>query len=234
MKVKFLGQPHDEVLKMKNSRYKNYMVNEDRIIPKDGMLFRNYFGETGSVKYYQNLITKQLVNEVLGHLHGEFGKHSGNSKRKIANKEKNYFPKLAQLIREWVMSSETCIKKLPIERGFTRPPRQNPNEHILAPKDAMQTDLVPELPPSDGSENILTAMELFSRYLFTYPTSNQDAKTIAKLIFNIMTKHAYLPRTLISDKGTAFMSHVIKEVASVLGITLMHATTKNARTIGLI
>ena len=49
-----------------------------------------------------------------------------------------------------------------------------------------------------------------------------------------MTKHAYLPTTLISDKGTAFMSHVIKEVASVLGITLKHATTKHAQTIGLL
>ena len=49
-----------------------------------------------------------------------------------------------------------------------------------------------------------------------------------------MTKHAYLPTTLISDKGTAFTSHVIKEVAGVLGITLKHATTKHALTIGLL
>ena len=49
-----------------------------------------------------------------------------------------------------------------------------------------------------------------------------------------MAKHAYLPTTLISAKGTAFMSHVIKEVAVVLGITLKHATTKHAQTIGLL
>ena len=98
----------------------------------------------------------------------------------------------------------------------------------------MQIDLVPELLPSGGYENIVIAMDVFSRYLFAYPTSNQDAKTIAKVIFNIMTKHAYLPTTLIPDKGTAFMSHVIKEVAGVLGITLKHATTKHAQTIGLL
>ena len=49
-----------------------------------------------------------------------------------------------------------------------------------------------------------------------------------------MTKHAYLPITLISDKGTAFTSYVFKKVAGVLGITLKHATTKHARTIGLL
>ena len=91
----------------------------------------------------------------------------------------------------------------------------------------MQIDLVPDLPPSGGYENIVTAMDVFSRNFFAYPRSNQDAKTIAKILINIMIKHAYLPTTLISDKGTAFMSQVIKEVTGVLGITLKHATTKH-------
>ena len=98
----------------------------------------------------------------------------------------------------------------------------------------MQIDLVPELPKSGGYENIVTAMDVFSRYLFAYPTSNQDVKRITKVLINNMTKHTYLPTTLISDKGTAFNSHVIKEVAGVLGITLKHATTKHAQTIGLL
>ena len=40
----------------------------------------------------------------------------------------------------------------------------------------MQKVLVPELPPSGGYENIVTAMAVFSRYLFAYPTSSQDAR----------------------------------------------------------
>ena len=98
----------------------------------------------------------------------------------------------------------------------------------------MQIDLVPGLPPSGGYENIVTAMDVFSRYLFAYPTSKQDATTVAKVLINIMTKHAYLPTMLISDKNTAFTSHVIKEVAVVLGITIKHATTKHGQTIGLL
>ena len=93
----------------------------------------------------------------------------------------------------------------------------------------MQIDIVPGLPPSGGYGNILTAMDVFSRYFFAYQTANQNATTIANVIFNIMTKHAYLPTTLISAKGTAFTSHVIKQVAGVLGITLEHATTKHAQ-----
>ena len=197
-------------------------------------MFRKYFGEKGNVKYYQTLIRKQLVNEVLRRLHGEFGKHPGFAQTITAYREKYFFPKMAQLIREWVKSCEQCIRESRIDRGLTRFPLQNPNEDFYAPEDGMQTDLVPDLPPSGGYENIVTALDVFFHYLFAYLISNQDAKTIAKVLIIIMTKHAYLPTTLISDKGTAFMSLVIKEVADVLGNTLKHATTEHAQTIGLL
>ena len=236
LKLKILGQPHDDVLLATDRRYKHYEANEDRIILKDGLLFQKYYGETGSVKYYQSLIPKQFVNEVLRSLHGEFGKHPGITKKIIAYREKYYYPKLAQLIRECVLSCEQFLRELRINPGLTRPPLQNPNDYITAPEDAKQIGLVPGLPPSGGYENIVAAIDVLSRYLFAYPTSNQDAKTqkVAQVLINIVTKHAYLPTTFISDEGTAFTSHVIKEVASVLGITLKHATTKHAQTIGLL
>ena len=234
LKLRILGRPYDDVLLTMDSRFKHYKANEDHIILKDGLLFRNYYGETGSVKYYQILIPKPLVNEVLRSLHGEFEKHPGITKTIIAYREKYYYPKMARLIREWVMSCEKCIRELRINPQLTRPPLQNPNEHINVPEDAMQIDLVPGLPPSGGDENIVTAMDVYSRYSIAYPTSNQDATTIAKVIKNIMTKHAYLPTTFISYEGTAFTSQVIKEVAGVLGITLKHATIKHAQTIGLL
>ena len=106
------------------------------------------------------------------------------------------------------MSCEQCLRESRIIPQLTRPPLQYPNEYITEPEDAMQIVLVPGLPPSGGYENIVTAKDVFSRYLFAYPTSNQDAKITATVITNIMIKHAYLPTTLISDKGTAFMSHV--------------------------
>ena len=232
LKLKTLGQPHDDVLLTTDRRFKYYKANENRIILKDGLLFRKYCGESGSVKYYQILIPKQLVNEVLRNLHGEFGKHPGITKTIIAYREKYYYPNMAQLIREWILSCEQCLREARNNPRPPPPPLQNPNEYITATEDALQIDLVPGLPPPGGYEIIVTAIDVFSRYLFAYPTSNQDAKTVAKVIINIMTKHAYLPTTLISDKGTAFTSHLIKEVAGVLGITLKNATKKHAQTIG--
>ena len=222
------------MLLITDKRFKHYKANKDRIILKDGLFFRKYYGETGNIKNYQILIPKQLVDEVLRSLHGEFGKHPGITKTIIAHRQKCYYPNMAKLNRQWVMSREKCIRESRVDDRFARPALQNPNKHMTAPEDAMQINLVPELPPSGGYENIVTAMDVFSRYLFAYHTSNQDAKTIARVIIKIMTKHAYLPTTIISDKGSVFMSQVIKEVAEGLGITIQHATTKYAQTIGML
>ena len=98
LKLKILGQPYDDVLLTTDRRFTHYKANEDRIILKDGLLLRKYYGDTGSVKYYQTPIPKQLINEVLWSLHGDFGKHPGITKTISAYREKYYYPKMAQLI----------------------------------------------------------------------------------------------------------------------------------------
>ena len=83
---------------------------------------------------------------------------------------------MGKLIRQWLMSCEHCIRESRVKDRLTRLALQNPSEHITAAEDAMQIDFVPEPLPSGGYENIVTAMDVFSRYLFAYPTSSQDAK----------------------------------------------------------
>ena len=66
------------------------------------------------------------------------------------------------------MPCEQCFRESRIDGSLTRPPLQNPSGHITEPEDAMQIDLVPELPPSGGYENIVTAMDVLSAiYLHT-------------------------------------------------------------------
>ena len=132
LKLKILGQLHDDVLLVTDRRYKHYKANEDRIILKDGLLFRKNYGETGSVKYYQILIPKQLVNEVLQNLHREFGKHPGITKTIITYREKYYYPNMPQLIREWVMSCEQCLRESRINPRLTRPPANSEQVHYCA------------------------------------------------------------------------------------------------------
>ena len=104
----------------------------------------------------------------------------------------------------------------------------------LGPEHALQMDIFPFDESSGGYNAIVTAMDVFSRYHFTYNVVKTDAPTVARVLVDIMTRHAYLPTTVITDKATQFMSEVMADATRILGIQLKHATTKHAQTIGIL
>ena len=97
----------------------------------------------------------------------------------------------------------------------------------------MQIDLLPDLPPSGGYENIITAIDVFSRYAFAYPVSNPAAVNTARIIINNNYKTCILTYFNKNRKGSVFVTNVKHERTDVLGITFCHATTKHAQTIGV-
>ena len=149
-------------------------------------------------------------------------------------RQKYYFPSIATYVRNWVRDCEICIQDKRIRNARTTPELIHIPEWDLGPEDLIQIHLLPELPPSRGYENIITAKDVFSRFAFAYPVSNPTAVNTAKAIICIMTRHAYLPTLIITDKGSVSVSQVIQEVAVILSINLKHATTKGAQTIGVL
>ena len=147
-------------------------------------------------------------------------------------RQRYYYPSMAKHVKKWVEGCEQCARDKRVPNATITPELLNLPEWDLGPEDAMQIDLLPNLPPSGGYENVLTAIDVFSRYLFAYPLTDASAINVAKALIDIMTKHAYLPTTLITDKGTAFTSTIIAEVTQILGLTLKSATTKHPQTIG--
>ena len=216
----------------KDDRYRHYANNLERIVPKDEILTRQYFDETGNVKYHQILLPQHLLQKLLQTLHGTAHKHPGISKMLQEIRQRYYYPSMAKHVKKWVEGCEECARDKRVPSETMTPELLNLSEWDLGPEDAMQLDLLPNLPPRGGYENILTAIDVFSRYLFAYPLTDASAINVAKALIDIMTKHAYLPTTLITDKGTAFTSTIIAEITQILGITLKCATTKHPQTIG--
>ena len=139
---------------------------------------------------------------------------------------------MAKYVKKWVEGCEQCARDKRVPDATITTELLNLPAWDLGPEDAMQIDLLPNLPPSGGYENVLTAIDVFSRYLFAYSLTDVSEFNVAKVFIDILTKHAYLPTTLITDKGTAFTSTIIAEITQVLGITLECATTKHPQTIG--
>ena len=141
---------------------------------------------------------------------------------------------MAQLIREWLMSWKQCIRESRIDRSFTHPPLQNPMSTLLRPKMPCKLIWCRNYRHLVTMKTLRQPWMCFPANYFHTQHQIRTPETIDNVLINIMSKHACLPTTLISDKSTAFMSHVIEEVVGVLGITLKHGTTKHAQTIGLL
>ena len=236
-KREVLGLPFDEQILLNDARYMHYSRNKKRIIIKDDILYQQYYNDIGEISHLQVILPGQLLKVLLQSIHGTAGKHPGISKLMQEIRQKYYFPSIATYVRNWVRDCKICIQDINDKRiNNTRitPDLIHIPEWDLGSEDLMQIDLLPELPPSGGYENIITANDVFSRYAFAYPVSNPTAVNTAKVIIDIMTRHAYLPTLIITDKGSVFVSQVIHEVAEILGISLEHATTKHAQTIGVL
>ena len=82
--------------------------------------------------------------------------HPANARTKMAYRQKYCNPYIAQLIKQWVMLCEQCIEESRIDNRLSRPPWQNPIEHITGPEVPFQIDLVTELLPSNDYQNIVT------------------------------------------------------------------------------
>ena len=227
-----LHEEYSENLLQQDARYRHYANNLERIVLKDEILTRHYFDETGNVEYHQILLPQHLLQELLQSLHGTAHKHPGISKMLQEIPQKYYYPSMAKHVKKWVEGCEECARDKRVPNATITPELLNLPEWDLGPEDAMQNDLLPNLPPSGGFENVLTAIDVFSRYLFAYPLTDASVTNVAKALIDIMTKHAYLPTTLITDNGTAFTSTIIAEITQILGITLKCATTKHPQTIG--
>ena len=229
-----LGLPFDEQILLNDARYMQYSRNKKRIIIKDDILYRQYYNDIGEVSHLQVLLPGQLLKVFLQSLHGTAGKHPGISKMMQENRQKYYFPSTATYVRKWVRDCEICIQDKRINNTRITPEFFYIPERDLGPEDLVQIDLFPEIPTSGIYENIITAIDVFSRYAFAYPVCNPTAVNTAKVMIAIMTRHAYLPRLILTDKGIVFVSQIVHEVAKILGIYSKHAIIEHAQTIGVL
>ena len=101
-------------------------------------------------------------------------------------------------------------------------------------EDILENDILPTLPKSAGYQNIVTMIDVLSRYVYAYPTQNVTARLIGRCIVDVMTRHAYLATFVLSDKGSPIRSEVVAMITEIVKIQISHASTKHAQTKGVL
>ena len=114
-----------------------------------------------------------------------------------------------------------------------KPPLQPVSSATSFPSELLQIDLVGPL-QSPHYRYALTAIDVFTKYLFAVPLTNVRADTIARELVGIFFRHSYIPDTILPDLGTTFVSELFHELTKLLEVQLKHASLKHPQTVGVV
>ncbi|KAL9972949.1 hypothetical protein ACROYT_G019349 [Oculina patagonica] len=119
-----------------------------------------------------------------------------------------------------IASCERCIK-----RKSPDPPRA-PMVPILArePMELLAIDFLSLEKGKGGFEHVLVVTDSFTKYSWAFPTCNQQAPTVAKLLWENILVNFGFPQRLHSDQGRDFESRIIRDLCKVARIKKTRTT----------
>lgn len=108
-----------------------------------------------------------------------------------------------------------------------------PNEIPSTPWEIMSMDLIGPLPESQGHDAILVLVDHFSKTMHAVPTSiTLTSEGVSQILRDHIFRLYGLPRKIISDRGTNFMSKFIEDLYQKLGIQANRSTAYHPQTDG--
>ncbi len=69
-----------------------------------------------------------------------------------------------------------------------------------------------------GYQKVLVVMDVFTKFTFAFPTENELAKTVAKLVVENIFNVFGIPNKLHSDRGRNFESDIIVQLCKLHGV----------------
>ncbi len=85
-----------------------------------------------------------------------------------------------------------------------------------------------------GNQYAVVLMDYLTKWPEVFPTSDQTALTIARLLVERVISRHRVPSELLSDRGAAFLSNLLNEVCGLMGIHKVNTTAYHPQTDGLV
>ena len=124
-----------------------------------------------------------------------------------------------------------CVSRRGPGRAIRPPLQPIP---VLKPFHRVAVDVL-QLPlTSSGNKYVVVFMDYFTKWVEAFAVADQQAQTIARLLVeNIVCRHG-VPQELLSDRGSNFLSDLILEMCSILGIQKVNTSGYHPQTDGLV
>ena len=211
---------------------KNRNTGDSYFANEDGMLYRIFNLRNGE-QVRQIVVPKKWRNKLLSMAHDiPSAGHLGNRKTRQRLMQHFFWPGIFGDVAQYCRSCPQCQKSIPKGRVGRAPHVDVPpmDEPFLR----VAIDIVGPLPRSQaGNKYILVCCDYVTRYPEAVPLKNQEAETVADALVGIFSRVG-IPKELLSDQGTNFMSELIQELCRLLQIRKLTSTPYHPQTNGLV
>ena len=121
------------------------------------------------------------------------------------------------------------MKSKSVKESQLHPPLQKIYDPCDGPKDMLKIGAVVSLPASNSFKHISTVVDVFSRFLSAVSLRRPDAQSVIRGLLLILTRQAWVPKHILTVKGTAFTAELLTELAKVADKHISHAKIKTHR-----
>ena len=207
---------------------------EQYYLDPDGLLCHIFFPGSNRVQIpkSQLVIPAALRHEVLLQVHDiPFSGHLGVNKTYAKLRDRYFWPKMYMDVQHYVLSCESCAMKKTPKQRTTTPLLPLP---VTGPGDRWAVDCVgPFVESTQKNRYVVVFTEYCTRWVECFAVPNIEARTIADLLVKeIMPRHG-APRNLLSDRGSNFLSSLVKEICFLMNTHKIFTTSYRPQTDGL-
>ena len=196
-----------------------YLRQWDRLRIRDDLLYRTRKSSDGDVTF-QLILPRQYRSTALTSLHNDLG-HMGYDRTLNMVRARFFWPKMADDVKRWCETCKRCcLRKTPDTK--TRVPLVPIT--TVEPLELICIDFLKLEKSKGGHENILVITDHFTKYALAYPTRDQKADTVAKILWEGLIQHYGFPLRIHADQGRNFESTLIRELCKVSGIQKSRTT----------
>ena len=88
--------------------------------------------------------------------------------------------------------------------------------------DRVGVDVIQFTRSTTGNQYVVVFIDYLTKWVEAFPTKDQTALTIAKLLVEEVISRHGVPKELLSDRGAAFLSSLLKEIAQIMHLRSQH------------
>jgi hypothetical protein len=186
-----------------------------------------------TTQQYRTVIPQSLRAECLQQYHdASCGGHLGNARTYASIADKFYWPTMYADIKSYIQSCLKCGARKAEFHHVKAPLYSIPRPS--EPFDALGIDVLGPLPKTNkGNKYILVITDYHTRWPIALAMRNQRASTIATLLVEqVFCQHGF-PATMLSDRGSNFLSELMAAVLRVFHVKKLNTSSYHPQTNGL-